>query len=190
MPSIKLYGTKTIRMAAYNRSASRVFLELAEGQEHGRFYSAQASIVFSAFTYEAFLNTLGAKLLSDWNSYDRKSMAEKLDAICDKIGYKPSKGKRPYQSLKKLIWFRNLTAHGREDIVTATGEPVSKKKNVGHPDAIQSKWEKYCTVKNAQKIYADVKEIAEDLCKKAGINRFHGFPFGSLSSRTYTAKKY
>ncbi len=189
MPSVKLYGKKEIRMAAYNRSASGFYLKLAEKNEDGRFYSAQASIVFSAFTYEAFLNTLGSKLLNNWGAHDRENIVNKLKTICDKLGYKPLKNKRPYQSLKKLIWFRNLTAHGREEIVTAAGKPVSKQKKGEYHDAIESEWEKYCTVKNARKVYEDVNEIAKDLCQRADIRKIAGFPFGSLASSIYTVKK-
>lgn len=189
MPSVKLYGKKEIHMAAYNRSASRFYLELAEKQEDGRFYSAQASIVFSAFTYEAFLNTLGARQLKNWDTYDRENTANKLKAICDKISYKPLKGKRPYQSLKKLIWFRNLTAHGREEIVKVEGRTVSKQEKITSYNAIESEWEKYCTIKNARKVYEDVNKIAEDLCQRIGIRKFAGFPFGNLASSIYTVRK-
>lgn len=189
MPSVKLYGQKEIRMAAYNRSASRFFLKLAEKKEEGWMYPTLSSIVFSAFTYEAFLNTLGTKIITNWDEYDRKSTVDKLKVICQKINYKPNKNKRPYYTLKKLVWFRNLTAHGREEIILVQGKTVTKQKNSAYYKAIESDWGKYCTVKNARKAFEDVEKIAEDLCQRANISKFPSFPFGSLGRSTYTIKE-
>ncbi len=189
MPSVKLYGQKEIRMAAYNRSASRFFLKLAEKKEEGWLYPTLSSIVFSAFTYEAFLNTLGAKIVIKWDEHDRKSTADKIKVICKKINYKPNKNKRPYHTLNQLVWFRNLTAHGREEIILVQGKTVPKPKKGEYHKIIESEWEKYCTIKNARKAFEDVEKIAEDLCQRANIKKFPGFPFGSLASSAYQIKE-
>lgn len=73
MAKAKLYGKKDVRTAAYNRFAARFFLNLAELQREGQFFSAQASLVFSAFTHEAFLNTLGPKLIKNWGKHNYAS---------------------------------------------------------------------------------------------------------------------
>ncbi len=190
MARVRLYGKKNLRTAAYNRSAARFFLELAEGQLDGQFYSAQASIVFSAFTHEAFLNTLGAKIIKDWPDYEYDSPEKKLNLICERIGYKPNKGGRPYQTLKRLFRFRNLIAHGREETIRIEGKVVPKKEKGGYLDAIEGEWEKYCTVNNARRAYDDVREIAVDLCNNAGILKFAGSPFGSPASGVFQVQDH
>lgn len=190
MATVRLYGKKNLRTAAYNRSAARFFLELAEEQENGQFYSVLASIVFSSFTHEAFLNSLGTIKVKDWPEHDYDNPGDKLSLICKTIGYKPNKGKRPYQTLKKLFRFRNLIAHGREEIIPAKGRVVPKKDKGGYLDAIEGEWEQYCTVNNARKAYDDVCYIAIDLCDHAGIEKFAGFPFGSPASGLFQVQDH
>lgn len=90
-------------------------------------------------------------------------------------------GARPYQSIRRLFRFRNQIAHGRDETIVASGNKVVV---TGTPtiDAIQSDWERYCTVANARKAFDDIESIAIDLCGKAGISKFAGFPFGTMAS--------
>lgn len=182
MKKIKLYGKKDVRTAAYNRSAARFFLHLADKQVEGRFFSTQASIVFSAFTHEAFLNTLGPKVLTAWSEHEYASTACKLRLICKQIAHEPHTGKRPYQTLKILFLFRNLIAHGREETIQVEGRIVARRPAGGYLDAIESEWERYCTAANARRAYHDVRAIAEDLCSHASVDTFPGMPFGSAAS--------
>jgi hypothetical protein len=188
MPKVRLYGKKNVRTAAYNYKAAKFFLNLTEKQKDGQFFSSQASIVFSTFTYEAFLNTLGSKLFKKWDEYERDSVDDKLKTICEKIKYKPNKGKRPYQTMKKIYNFRNLIAHGKEEIINIEGKVVTKN-NVSYMEAIESEWEKMCKPLNARKAYEDVKAVAIDLCEKSGIERFSGYPFGSIASGFFRVEK-
>jgi hypothetical protein len=190
MAKVKLYGKKNLRTAAYNRSAAKYFLNLAESEVEGSFFSSQASIVFSAFTHEAFLNTLGAKIDKCWEGYEYSSPEEKLKRICKCLEYKPNKGTRPYQTLEKLFRFRNLIAHGREETLKVEGMIVSKKETGGYLDAIESEWEKYCTIENARKAYKDINDIAVDICEQAKIERFAGFPFGNPASGTFEVREH
>jgi hypothetical protein len=190
MPRVRLYGKKDLRTAAYNRSAANFFLELAETQVEGQFYSAQASIVFSAFTHEAFLNTLGPKIVKEWADHERDRPGDKLNLICKRIGYKPNRGRRPYQTLKRLFKFRNLIAHGREETIRVEGKIVPKQDKSGYLNAIEGEWEKYCTVNNARRAYDDVRAIAVDLCRNTGIQDFAGFPFGSPASGLFRVQDH
>ncbi|RPI71772.1 MAG: hypothetical protein EHM45_23100 [Desulfobacteraceae bacterium] len=189
MSKIRIYGEKDVRPAAYNRSAAGYFLELAEKQQEGQFFSVEASIVFSAFTHEAFLNSLGPKIRKDWQEFDRVRPAEKLYAICETLKYEPNKGARPYQTLNGLFWFRNFIAHGREEKVMANGELLSSRERSEDFDTIEADWEKYCSLVNARNAYEDVRIIAEDLCERAGVKRFVQFPFGTIASGVYQVEK-
>ena len=177
----RLYGTKQVRVAAYNRRASKYFLELAETREEARFFTAQAALVYSAFTYEAFLNQLGKRVLKNWARHEWGPVQAKLKVICQQIGYTPRLGARPYQTIRRLFRFRNQIAHGRDETVVASGTHVVV---AGTPtiDTIQADWERYCTVANARKAFDDVDAIARDLCAKAGISKFAGCPFGTMAS--------
>lgn len=176
----RYFGQKTVRVAAYNWRAARYFLELASKNHEGSFFTAKASLTFSAFTFEAFLNQLGPRVISDWRVHDRKPHAGKLRAICTAISYTPVMGSRPYQSLKALFRFRNQIAHGRDEVVTATG--VRLRAGTPSMDAIRADWEVYCTVENAERAVVDVKDAAADLASRAGIPPTVDYPFGAMAS--------
>lgn len=184
---VEISGEKTVYVAKYNRKAAKNFLDIANTPQDGRFYSCQASLVFSAFTHEAFMNTVGPMIISAWSEHDRKDPKKKLKRILKELSYKPDFEKRPYSTLKKLFEFRNDIAHGRvyklKDVVV-----VPKKDDGDYLDAIQTKWESYCTVSNAQNAYSDVEMVAKDILVKADIT-FPGQPFGSLGSASYSVNE-
>jgi hypothetical protein len=183
-----LYGKRTVRAAAYNRMAAKFFLDRAEKEEGDILYLSQASLIFSAFTHEAFLNTLGERLIKEWACFEYDKPQEKLTRICSALQYQPAKGKRPYQTLKRLFWFRNLTAHGRDSEHNVREQIPASGKLTDAVKSIESPWEQYCTKANARRAYEDVQTIAVDLCEKAGFKRFPGFPFGTPVSGMYVAR--
>lgn len=183
MPRVS--GFKTVSAAAYNRKAADHFLKIAKSTEEGRFYTAKASLIFSAFTHEAFLNSLGEKLIPFGVELDRLSVAKKLKVISSQIEYAPNLGTRPYQTLRGLFRFRNSMAHGRDKTVREDDKKVVDSGPGANFDAISTTWESYCTVDNAAMAFDDVEAIAKDLCDRAGVERFAGYPFGTLGAGSY-----
>ena len=188
MAKTTLYGKKEIRAAAYNRIAAKFLLKLAEESKEGQLYTAQASLLMSAFTHEAFLNSLGSKIISFWTELEYLKPSQKLVIICKSIGLEPDYGKRPYQTLKALFEFRNTVAHGRDEEIKLQGKRVRKTRSaISYAQGIESKWQSYCTVENAKRALDDVKKIAEELATKANIEKTPGFPFGSPESSIFHA---
>lgn len=177
---VKLYGTKEVRAAAYNRMTAGYFLKCAEKSLAGQFFTSQASLLFSAFTHEAFLNTLGPKILSFWTELEYLRPQQKLTIIAHTLHHKPDFSQRPYQTLKALFDFRNTMAHGRDETIRLDGEAVPYSP-VGMY-AINAVWVAYCTVENAKRALEDVEAIARDLSDKANIEKMAGYPFGSPES--------
>jgi hypothetical protein len=121
--------------------AAKYFLHLAEQSEEGQFFTAQSSLLFSAFTHEAFLNTLGPKILSFWEEVEYLSPYQKLTILTATLQYKPDFAKRPYQTLKSLFEFRNAIAHGREEQIKLDGKAIPKSKsNLSYVKSVESKW--------------------------------------------------
>lgn len=190
MAKAALYGKKEIRAAAFNRIAAEHLFKLAESTKEGRFYTAQASLLMSAFTHEAFLNTLGSKVITFWPELEYLKPSQKLKVICGTIDVKPDYGNRPYQTLKALFELRNTIAHGRDEEIELQGNKVAKPRGaISHAESIESKWQAYCTVENAKRALDDVKKIAEELATKANIKKTPDFPFGSLESFFFQVKE-
>lgn len=185
MPRKSLYGRLEIQMAAYNRSAATFFLKLAESQPDGEFYSSNASLIFSAFTLEAFLNTLGAKLKLEGEEYERASPDDKLRTIEAKLDFKPNRRSRPYSTLTSLFKFRNAVAHGRHERQNVKQKVDPQWTALQMVTSLETEWERYCRKAIARKAYDDVHQIATDLCYRAGLSAFPGFPFGTPSSGIY-----
>lgn len=180
---VRLYGRKEVRAAAYNRIAAHHFLILAQKSKEGRLYTCKASLVFSAFTLEAFLNSLGPKVYPVWSEIARIGPLEKLKVLAHFLSYELDFGKRPHQTVTELVKFRNSVAHGRDEIITLNGREVPRqKRNISYTLMVKSEWVKYCKVANAKRAYEDVGQLAEGLASKANIQKMPGYPFGSPES--------
>ena len=186
MPQQKLYGSQKINMAAYNCAAAKFFLKLAEEQPDGEFYFSMASLVFSAFTFEAFLNSVGAKLEKCWEQHGRKPPKEKLDVITEMLGLKPNNTARPYSSLRQLLKFRNTIAHGKDEQRNIAKKFNPTWTNLQMVKSLETEWQKYCRKANARKAFDDIRLVAEEICTKAGFPKFPDFPFGSTSHGMYS----
>lgn len=183
MSKVQLYGTKEIRAAAYNRMTAGYFLKLAEASQEGQFYTSQASLLFSAFTHEAFLNTLGPKIIPFWEELEYLKPTQKLTIIAKTLHYSPDFSQRPYQTLKALFDFRNAMAHGRDEEIHLEGMTVPRSESgLGYTEAVTAVWVAYCTVNNAKRAYEDVEKIARDLSDRAKVENVPNYPFGSPES--------
>lgn len=138
-----------------------------------------AAILMVAFTFEAYLNDLGARTLDFWESIDRIGVLEKYAVLCRVNGLAPDYSHRPHQTLKGLFAFRNQIAHGKTEILQAEKVIAADDDPMSH--APKTKWESYCTVENAEQALEDVTSIIEGLHAAAGLES-HALGFGITSS--------
>lgn len=156
---------------------SYCLLNKGKDDAHGSFHMVMASIVFTAFTLEASLNHVGSKLFSCWDDLESLSPKKKLNIITERLNVKINYGIRPWQVMKDLFGFRNDIAHGKSiKIKTSEILPLEK-----YPDDIvfiQTRWEKYCTKKNAERAREDVEHIVKTIHKASGIRNEYPFVCG------------
>ena len=135
---------------------------LKVGQENpmGSNHQFRASLVFTAFTLEAYLNHIGSKLFKSWDDLERLGPKEKLSIIAEHIGLGIDYSRRPWQVMKELFGFRNDIAHGKSiTLTTSEAVPLKKHTDTIYPQFIRTKWEKYCNQKNAERARDDVEKI-------------------------------
>jgi hypothetical protein len=84
--------------------ASSVMLDKAKKDPEGSYYQLMASLIFTAFTLEAYLNHIGQRIFKCWND---------LNVIAEKLEVEKDDGKRPFQTVSKLFKFRNDIAPGK-----------------------------------------------------------------------------
>ena len=88
-------------------------LDRAEHESEGRLLNLQAAAVFTAFTFEAYLNHVGQEEIAFWEEIDRISYHKKLAVITKQLGMKLDMSAQPGQTISELFKLRNNLAHGR-----------------------------------------------------------------------------
>jgi hypothetical protein len=159
-------------------------MQQAEEKEEGSYFQIMASLVFTAFTLEAYLNHLGQQIFNCWDDLEGLSPQKKLNVIVDKLELEKDDGKRPFQTVKRLFKFRNAVAHGKdislkqEDEIRLLDDTIDEYMR----EPLETEWERYCTLDNAKKAREDVEIIVRKLHDKADIlgdNLFISLPWSA-----------
>ena len=177
----KVVTTKERQVRTYAEMwhTSRCLLKKGQDERLGSKHQFMASLVFTAFALEAYLNHVGAKLFKSWNDLERLGPKEKLNVIAERVGLDTDHGTRPWQVMKDLFGFRNDIAHGKTtQIVTREEVPFHKYKEESVPVFAATKWEKYCTQRNAERAREDVEAIVHAIHSASGIQDEHPFVQG------------
>lgn len=166
------------------RVAAKHMLKLAEDSQEGRLYALVASLVFSAFTLEAYLNHLGKLRNNEWDEIERKyPKLEKYKLFTTATSVKVNFDVRPYRTLKELFDFRDRMAHGK-----TTTESVAIDINAYEdrlPQIIaENEWQAFATLERAQQAIEDVETLIKELHSSSG---YTGNPFNELGSAIYGA---
>ena len=151
--------------------ASYVILEKVKEAPAGSYYQLMASLIFTAFALEAFLNHIGQNIFKCWEDLERLSPSGKLNLIAEKLEIEKDDGKRPFQTVIELLRFRNEVAHGKtvylksEDQITVLDDKFDQHMQ----ESLQTPWQQYCSLKNAERAREDVEEICRIIHKTSGI---------------------
>lgn len=138
-----------------------VLLEKSQQDKEGSYYTNMASLIFSAFSFEAYLNHLGESKIKHWEEIEKISILSKYKVLCTEFDIKTDFGRRPYQTLGRLFQFRNSIAHGKSKVITITKEVNADTEIKEHTP--KTKWEEYCTEENAKIAYDDIEKIIKEL---------------------------
>jgi len=165
-PKVIIQKEREVNTYADMWDTSNCLLDKGIADQKGCYHQFMASLVFTAFTLEAYFNHTGPQLFKCWPDIERLGPKEKLSIIAERLGVEIVYGKRPWQVLHHLFGFGNDIAHGKSQI-------IKQSKIVSHREfsairlgeQVRTEWEKYCTKVNAQKARKDVEAI---------INMLHG----------------
>ena len=151
---------RTVKSYGWLSMCARNSLDCGKGDKNGCFYHFMSSLIFSAFTLEAYVNHIGPTLVPFWSEIEKIRLMSKLKIVYTFLELDFNTSKRPLQSISWLIKFRNTMAHGKtEDINKSKINKTQKYIYVG------ASWEAYCTKEKAQRAYDDIREIIEILNK-------------------------
>jgi hypothetical protein len=102
-------------------NSAKTLLSQPESQTPKDGYFRMAGMLMAYFTFEAYLNLVGPRVDPEawknerdfFNDDPYRGTDGKLKRISEKIGVTLPKGKRPYQTIRKLKRLRDFLAHGR-----------------------------------------------------------------------------
>jgi len=156
--------------------ASGQFLENGLQEAKGSKNQYMASLVFTAFALEAYLNHIGTKLYKSWGALERPlGPRQKLNLVAERLGIIIHYGERPWEVMGQLFGFRNDIAHGKSVVLEESKVvPLSEFSDEHAFEFIKTKWERYCTKENAMRAREDVQNIMETMHKAA---RFEDNPY-------------
>ena len=109
--------------------ASRCVLDAGIANPEGSAWQFLSSVVLTAFTFEAYLKHIGPQTIECWPELERLPPWSKFELLSEQLGVKfpAGRGKRPLQTVVKLLDFRNTLAHGRSQQIRP--DPVVRDAN-------------------------------------------------------------
>lgn len=153
---------------AYMNHSANVMLEIAKENKEGNYHLYKASILFTAFTFEAYLNHIGERIIKFWGDIDRLSVESKYKVLCSGLEIGIDMGSRPFQTFKKVFDFRNKLAHGKTEFLTFSGEVTAEAKF--EEKAPHAKWEDFCTIEDAERANDDIVKMIIELHRAAKLD--------------------
>jgi hypothetical protein len=110
----------TVHMYSELWHASACVLDAGLSEERGSSWQFLSSALLTAFSFEAYLNHVGAVCYSRWEELQRLPPMSKLSLLCESLEVTiPPKGERSLSTIVELMEFRNTMAHGRTHTVEA-----------------------------------------------------------------------
>ncbi len=175
----KIYHRKRdVNTFAYLCGANKTIFEGIDEKRAGWIDYCLVSLVLSAFTFEAFLNHLGSRIVPDWQSVDRKPMKEKLKLIAKHLGVQVKHRTDPWRTVTQLQKFRDQIAHGRSE--SLNDEVIRAGETKIYEDKPETEWEKFCTEEKARRCFDCVLEAMRVLNVAAGFDEYPETDFGLM----------
>ena len=150
-------------------------------QEVGYYCMFLSSLMFRAFSLEAFLNHIGEHLFLTWGELEKSlSPNAKLSLIGEKLNLKIEYGKAPWQIVPELIGFRNKVAHGKNSLLkTEQIVPANEKYEKIMYKFLMADWQEHATKSNSLKAKKQLEVLFNKIHAAANIENDILFDFGA-----------
>lgn len=159
---------RTIPTYTTLRAVSWYAFQLAKADERARLNHLMTSMVFAAFTLEAYLNHVGSIRIKFWPPLKRKlGPRQKLEVITADLSFTPDMGTRPWQTFKSIFKLRDLLVHAQTETLPFEGEvTIGPTGEVPVPLTV---WEEFMTMELGQRFLDDTKSMITELAGKADL---------------------
>jgi hypothetical protein len=152
-----------------------------------------------AFSFEAYLNHVGAGLLDSWDDVEQKlGWRPKLSLLAELLQLKIDLGRRPADLLPRIFRFRDAIAHGKTKPVRLPDQPMPEAEGAQLDDALfamiekaTAEWERACQPTTISLWMGAVEQMIKQLHvaflkhrKLASRDMFEAEPADPFSSRS------
>ena len=186
MSKVRVASQQTTITFVYMHTGAKHMLQLAEADENGQLYTLISSLVFSAFTMEAYLNHLGKLRNKDWDEVERKlPKLEKYKMFCKVAKLEINLNVRPYQTIVQLFRFRDQMAHGKTTDDEIAFELAAECKKNPHLK-VENDWQSFAKIQRASEAIQDVEKMVNELHDALG---YRGNPFSRSDGGIYAVTK-
>jgi hypothetical protein len=183
-PPAKVVVTKQRTVHTYSElwHASDCLLDAGVENPEGSSWQFLSSLMLTAFTFEAYLNHVGAVTFKCWADIDQLPPRSKLQLLCEALGVEFSEGygARPLQTISNLLNFRNTLAHGRS--IELQSKPLlrtTENYHVAYREELLTDWEGLIRDKDfAVRAREDVRAVLERIHDARQGDKEHLFTFG------------
>jgi hypothetical protein len=173
----KVYIHNDLESAAYYFQ-ERIKAKLEDDDRDGIAFECMACATMLAFTWEAYLNFFGHKLVSAYWK-ERQAINKKVDQVFQRLRITPKWAINPYKSVVRLKEVRNILAHGKpvEETIDEIEEgPQSKMQR--RRIELSGKWEQFCTTDVVLQACDDLQTIWDEMFKASGLGAFDTMTHG------------
>ena len=151
--------------------SSQTFLQLGIENPRGSYHQFLGSIVFSAFTLEAFLNHVGEELFKSWAALEKLSPKEKINVIAEKLELEVDWGAMPWQVVPEIIGVRNKIAHGKNELLQDERMLSIDNYDKRMGEILRAHWQDYATRENAESARKNIEQLCKAIWARTNFNQ-------------------
>lgn len=157
---------------------SRTFFELGQKNREGSYHQFLGSIVFTAFTLEAFLNHVGETLFKSWPELEKLKPKGKINVIAERLELEVDYGTLPWQVVPEIFGVRNKVAHGKNELLEDERLLSVDSYDEVMGQILRAPWQKYATEQNARQVRERVESICRTIWTRASLPEHELFRTG------------
>lgn len=149
-----------------------IFFDLGYADARNSYHLFLGGLTFLAFTLEAYLNHIGAKLEPEWHKIERKlSINAKLELIAGNLGLGFDIKQEPWAAALEIKNFRNPLAHGKDSFLQEACIIQSQEEQTRF-GWLKTDWQLCASQERATQLKARVEGILDRI-----NNAYYALPF-------------
>jgi hypothetical protein len=143
--------------------------KVTAGNHDALTFDCMAAGVMLAFSFEAYLNFMGARFIGHWD--ERANVNTKIDKVFQYLKIGPDWSKRPFSSIAAMKKLRDALAHGQPETVDVQKDVIDKADGAkGKKINLSGTWERLCSPDMIINAHDDLEKVWKEMIDKSGLD--------------------